>query len=112
MKQGALANRSGAVAEGAIYGILMARGYGIETHYHICESIYGHKDRTDLYVTGIPGYPRGLAIESKWQERNGSADEKFPYLVANIKEMFRVLRSSSLMAGGRRRDRSGGSRHR
>ena len=31
---------------------------------------------------------RGLIVESKWQDVSGTADEKFPYLVANIRHCY------------------------
>jgi len=33
-------------------------------------------------------HPDNLIIESKWQESKGSVDEKFPFLVANIRERY------------------------
>lgn len=42
----------------------------------------------DFYVVDIPEFPHGLAIESKWQGSGGSADEKFPYLVENIRTQY------------------------
>ena len=59
-------------------------------HSNICNSIYGTKLYTDFVVIGIPPYEKGLAIESKYQGSSGSADEKFPYLVENIKTMFPI----------------------
>lgn len=88
MKQGSFANHAGAVAEGVACDLLRGLGYCVLTHRRICESIYGHDIRTDLLVTNAPGFPTGLAIEIKWQDAAGSVDEKFPYLVANIREKF------------------------
>lgn len=48
--------------------------------------IYECVVRLDYYVKGVPGFEKGLGIESKYQGSSGSADEKFPYLVKNIKE--------------------------
>lgn len=50
--------------------------------------IYGWKLRSDFYIHPTQNYPNGLAIESKWQEVGGTADEKFPLLVANIKQCY------------------------
>lgn len=36
----------------------------------------------------MSGFSEGLSIECKWQDVGGSADEKYPYLVANIKKRF------------------------
>jgi len=56
--------------------------------YPIGQSIYGLPLNTDFWVRGGPGLPTGLAIEVKWQQSTGSVDEKFPYLVHNIKECY------------------------
>lgn len=56
--------------------------------YPIGPSIYGLPLNADFWVHGVPHYPLGLAIEVKWQQSTGSVDEKFPYLVHNIKECY------------------------
>jgi hypothetical protein len=56
--------------------------------FPIGHSIYGLPLFTDFWVRGAPGFPEGLAIEVKWQQSTGSVDEKFPYLVLNIKERY------------------------
>jgi hypothetical protein len=33
-------------------------------------------------------YPNKLIIECKWQQSSGSVDEKYPYNVLNIREMY------------------------
>ena len=58
------------------------------TQYPIGSSIYGLPLNADFWVRGAPGFPAGLAIEVKWQQSTGSVDEKFPYLVYNIKECY------------------------
>lgn len=57
----------------------------------VCNSIYGDEKYPcplyiDFIIKGIPGFPNGLILESKVQTVAGSGDEKFPYLIANIKE--------------------------
>ena len=56
--------------------------------YPIGQSIYGLPLNADFWVHGAPHFPDGLAIEVKWQQSTGSVDEKFPYLVYNIKECY------------------------
>lgn len=56
--------------------------------FPIGPSIYGSPLYTDVLVHGAPGFPRGLAIEVKWQQSQGSVDEKFPYLLLNIQECY------------------------
>ena len=56
--------------------------------YPIGPSIYGLPLNADFWVFGAPLFPSGLVIEVKWQQSTGSVDEKFPYLVHNIKECY------------------------
>jgi hypothetical protein len=56
--------------------------------YPIGPSIYSLPLNADFWVRGAPHFPDGLAIEVKWQQSTGSVDEKFPYLVYNIKECY------------------------
>lgn len=86
LSQGAQANRSGQMAEDTICSILRNRGYTFERQAYIGPSIYGHPMRADILIVTGPEFPNGFAIESKWQDQGGSVDEKFPYLVLNIKE--------------------------
>jgi len=56
--------------------------------YPIGLSIYGLPLFTDFWVQGASGFPNGLAIEVKWQQSQGSVDEKFPYLALNILQCY------------------------
>jgi hypothetical protein len=86
--QGQQAVRSGQAAEAAIYSILNRRGYLVETQRRIGMGIYNTPLRVDFYVAGIVRFPDGLIVESKWQEIGGSIDEKFPYLIENIRYCY------------------------
>lgn len=87
-KQGQKAVKSGQAAEATIFCILKERGYLVERQYLIGQSLYGGDLRADFYVTRIPAFPIGLIIESKWQHSSGSVDEKYPYLITNIKQYY------------------------
>lgn len=88
MTDGSFANKTGSVAERIIACILSERGYKIKRQFPIGNSIYNHKLKCDFFISNVSGFPKGLIIESKWQDVGGSADEKFPYLVMNIKEKY------------------------
>lgn len=88
MTNGTFANKTGAIAEQIIGCILSERGYAIKRQQGIGTSIYNHKLKCDFLISNVTGFPDGLIIESKWQDVSGSADEKFPYLVMNIKERY------------------------
>lgn len=86
--QGKRANMNGQAAEDVIASILMQRRYIPQRQYLIGSSIFNTPLFADFYLDDIPTFPGGLIIESKWQEVGGSVDEKFPYLVANIQEVY------------------------
>jgi hypothetical protein len=84
--------------------------------YPIGASIYGLPLNADFWVRGAPHLPNGLAIEVKWQQSTGSVDEKFPYLVHNIKECYPCAALVIADGGGQRpgalrwlRDQVGGN---
>lgn len=88
MTDGVTANLSGNRAEKTIACMLKERGYSFKRQIDLGLNIYGHKSRGDFIVYDIPEYPHGLIIESKWQASSGSVDEKYPYMVANIKATY------------------------
>ncbi|MCO5195546.1 MAG: hypothetical protein M9930_19985 [Anaerolineae bacterium] len=85
---GAKANRSGKTAEDTIYCLFKERGYTVQRQMRIKPNIYGHRQHVDFFIKGIAWLPDGLIIESKWQNSRGSTDEKFPYLVLNLKSTY------------------------
>ena len=50
------------------------------------ETIYGTKRKCD-FITYNPHTKREIVIECKWQDTPGSVDEKYPFLVLNIKKI-------------------------
>jgi hypothetical protein len=83
--QGARANDSGKTFEGAIEDALLRRGFEVAKQVVVGCSIYETPVRVDMFVSGVPDFNRGLVIECKWQSVGGSVDEKYPYLVQNIR---------------------------
>lgn len=49
-------------------------------------TIYETRRKCDFMVFNQERFPGGLVIECKWQQGSGSVDEKYPYLVLNIKK--------------------------
>lgn len=86
--QGARANASGGVTEMMIDAALRRLGYVPHRQRVIGVGIYGTPIQADIMIDRAPGFPVGLIIESKWQGSKGSVDEKYPYLVLNIKECY------------------------
>lgn len=105
MEQGTRANKTGVALEGYIRYILTSKGYtpidkkrfksGIilgqpifTQHFPIGKSIYDTNLICDFILFHPTKHPKCLVIESKWQESKGSVDEKYPYIVENIKGQY------------------------
>lgn len=54
----------------------------------IGQSIYETRLRCDFVVRHPEKHKEPLIIEAKWQEASGSIDEKYPFLVLNIKQRY------------------------
>lgn len=52
--------------------------------YLVGKTLYDTNWKIDFLVSNLDG--KIFGIECKWQQSSGSVDEKFPYLVLNIKE--------------------------
>jgi hypothetical protein len=80
---------TGRSAEHNVAALLDTARVVYQRQHRLCPSIYpGEVCVVDFLVRNAIDYPHGLAIEVKWQETNGSADEKFPYVVENIRQRF------------------------
>lgn len=55
---------------------------------NIGKSIYGTSLISDFMLYHPEKHPGKLVIECKWQQSPGSVDEKFPYNVLNIRQMY------------------------
>lgn len=55
---------------------------------NIGKSIYGTKLISDFMLYHPEKHPDKLIIECKWQQSSGSVDEKYPYNVLNIQQMY------------------------
>ena len=100
---GSRANWNGKMFENFVYDNLVRNGFtytdikqlplknkegsskSFTSQFNLNKTIYGTKWMVDflLYDSDINQY---LVIECKWQQSPGSVDEKYPYLVTNIKE--------------------------
>src|SRR4029077_13672998 len=94
------ANRAGRAAEETLAGFMRSIGLEFQQQVVMGRTIYGKRLHVDLLVTNLIAYSRGLAIESKWQDANGSIDEKFPYLVENIQQCYPVPAIVVVHGGG------------
>lgn len=55
---------------------------------YIGNSIYGRPLKVDFMLYHPEKYPNKLIIECKWQQGKGTTDEKYPYNVQNIRDMY------------------------
>ncbi len=101
-EQGNLANASGNTLERAVQSVFQSKGFTIINYRTWANakarygeellllnapytSIYGHQGRTEFLATSVR-YSFEIRIECKWQQSNGSVDEKLPYLYLNAIE--------------------------
>lgn len=114
-QQGKQANFNGKMFEEQIISIIRGAGYlqidsdeecifnqgqYFITQYYMGKSVYNTSLYADVILYNSVKYPRKLAIEMKWQQTPGSVDEKYPYLVLNIKETFQFPSIIVIDGGG------------
>ncbi|MBI4009572.1 MAG: hypothetical protein HY361_00045 [Candidatus Aenigmarchaeota archaeon] len=121
MKQGTYANYTGDKLQKFIFNNLVEKGYTLidrkkfdsskyleqpifATEYTVGKSIYETKIDCDFIIFHPKKFPNCLIIESKWQESTGSVDEKFPYLVYNIKKCYPCATIVVLDGGGYKKE--------
>ena len=103
-------NDNGTILENQIKSLLLSKGYlqlkeelDIEQNWFIPQyrkfkTIYDTQMRLDFYIQNVTKWPNKLAIECKWQSSPGTVDEKFPYVVLNLKSI--PCDSVLFLAGG------------
>lgn len=70
------------------------------TQFYIGKNIYNTNIYCDFILYHPTKHPECLVIESKWQQIGGTVDEKYPYLVVNIKEKYQYDTILVLDGGG------------
>ena len=89
-----------AVARNRFMAALILRQPLFTTKFHVGKGIYGTEQYCDFICYHPERWPDNLIIESKWQKRAGSVDEKYPYLVLNIQNHYRCPTVLVLDGGG------------
>lgn len=77
------------------------------TKFHVGKGIYGTEQYCDFICYHPELWPDNLIIESKWQKRSGSVDEKYPYLVLNIQNHYSCPTVLVLDGGGYKKGAEG-----
>jgi hypothetical protein len=120
LPSGKVANVNGDELEVFVEAILLRKGYQFiqrnkfspaiyleqpiySRQVDIGESIYQTKLYCDFHIYHPQKWPQGLIIESKWQQSVGSVDEKYPFLVLNIKQKYPAKTIVLLDGGGYKR---------
>ena len=115
--QGTFANQTGSSLEQYINTMLHDKGYTFvekkkfmdatylpqpvyTRQFPIAKSIYDTQLYCDFLLYHPDKHPNCLIIESKWQQAGGSVDEKFPFLVMNIREKYPYATIIVLDGGG------------
>jgi hypothetical protein len=76
--------RTGRVFEQTVCDIVRRAGGVVRCGPYVGPNCFGTPWHVDAVLDNAQDYPSGLIIECKWQESDGSADEKFNHLVDNI----------------------------
>lgn len=118
MKQGgSIANETGKILEEFVNDTLLRKGYQFVTKnkFDMClclrqkiytrqkivaQTIYNTNWKVDFIVHRPDKEPVIFIVECKWQQDRGSVDEKYPYLVHNIKEKLPYAAIILLDGGG------------
>lgn len=77
--------QSGDDFERSVFFTLQRSGAVVERGVCVGVNCYGLDWRNDFVIRNAVAYPTGLVVECKYQEANGTADEKYPYTVASIR---------------------------
>jgi len=77
--------RTGRRFEQVVGGVIELAGGHVRRHAYAGRSCVGTPWHADAIVDNAREFPNGLIVECKWQEANGSNDEKFNFLVDNIR---------------------------
>lgn len=95
---------AGARFERQVRYAIQDAGGELQSHVFVGLNEYRLPWIADVVLTNAQEFPGGLIVEAKWQASNGTADEKFPLLVANIRG---ASRPGIVVVGGRNAIRPG-----
>jgi len=69
-------------------------------HFSVGQNIYGNDTVVDFILYHPKKHPDCLIIEVKWQQVGGTVEQKYPFLVLNIKECYKMNTIIILDGGG------------
>ena len=72
-----------------VRAVLEARGFELRREVDLGMGLW-HGIRADFVIDNAADFPDGLAIECKWQNSTGSAQDKLAYTVLNILECYPI----------------------
>lgn len=77
-------------------------GKYFSSQFNLGKNIYNTNQIVDFIISRKNEKP--LVIQAKWQQAKGSVDEKFPYLIINLKEKSQFDSLIVIDGGGYRKD--------
>jgi len=93
-------NKSGRDTEDILAAVLRVSGIIFTRQVLVGQTIYGTDLRVDFVLHNLGEFPHGVILESKWQDVGGSVDEKFPYLLENIRYQYPMPAVAIVHGGG------------
>jgi len=71
--------------------------------YNKFHSVYGKIAAIDLLIFDLDHFPEKLAVELKYQASGGSVDEKFPFVILNLRRWFKRhgIKGALFLNGGK-----------
>jgi hypothetical protein len=91
------------MAEDVLASVFRSIGIFFDYQVTIGRTIYDTELRVDFILRNLSAFPSGLIVESKWQDVGGTVDEKFPYVLENIRHRY-PLPAMVIVHGGGCRD--------
>lgn len=101
ISQGKRAVKSGQILENSVEDILVDNGYTVEVQAKFTDCYNNPRSKMDFYIPEL-----NLAIECKRQMVSGTADQKLPFVVANL-AMFPSKKGLLILDGDHYRARKG-----
>src|SRR4030095_5539393 len=85
MKKQNNANKAGRGVEEALAAFMRVLRWDFNQHVKTGPSIYkGQIQVVDFVIRNLKDFLPGLIVESRWQSKHGTVDQKFPYLQKSL----------------------------
>lgn len=93
------ANKAGKGVEEALAAFMRVLRWDFDQHVKAGPSIYkGQIQVVDFVIRNLKDFLPGLIVESRWQSKHGTVDQKFPYLQKSLETC--AMPSIVIVSGG------------